>query len=173
MKTLILLRHADANSNNRYAEDHSKVLSRRGEQDVFEMALRLLELNIAPTSCLSSTATRTVSTAKKIINTLNLSTDILKTDSRLYLATHSDVLKVIEEQENSISELLVIGHNPGLTNLANHLLPSLYLEKFPTTGILAIQANTQYWLEVSQSKPSLLYYDYPHKEQGFPRESDQ
>ena len=172
MKTLILLRHAEANANNKYAEDHGKDLSRRGEQDVIEIALRLLGRDITPTSCLSSTATRTVSTAKKTIKTLNLSADILKTDARLYLATHSDILNVIGEQENIISELLVIGHNPGLTNLANHLLPNFHLDNLPTTGILAIKCMTQFWLEVSQSISSLLYYDYPKKEGKFPIKID-
>ena len=172
MKTLILLRHAEANSNDKYAPDHEKCLSKRGEQSVPEMALKLLGQNIAPSLFLSSTATRTVSTAKHIIKALDLSADILKTDARLYLATHSDILKVVEEQENTISELLVIGHNPGLTNLANHLLSNFHLDNLPATGIVIIQSITQSWIEVYQSKSSLFYYDYPQKKGHTSRKTD-
>ena len=69
--------------------------------------------------------------------------------------------EMIEDQENTIYDLFIVGHNPGLTNLANHLLPDLRLENLPTTGIVAIESAAQKWSELSQSSLRLLYYDYP------------
>ena len=161
MKTLILLRHAKSDWNNIYLSDHDRSLSKRGEKDISEVALRLLKTNISPKLLLSSTATRAISTSKIIIETLGLSPDILKTEPQLYLATPSDILSLIKKQESITSALIIIGHNPGLTNLSNELLPDLHLDNLPTTGIVAIHSTANTWCELSQATSSLLYYDCP------------
>jgi phosphohistidine phosphatase len=161
MKRLALLRHAKSSWGNGSLVDHDRPLSARGERDASEMGSRLLSRGTEPSLCLSSTATRASTTTKKIVEALNSSHEIIKTDRRLYLASHSDILKLIREQKDTISDLLIVGHNPGLTSLANHLLPDLRLKNLPTTGIVAIESTAQKWSELSQSSLSLLYYDYP------------
>ena len=154
MKRLALLRHAKSSWGNSSLVDHDRPLSTRGERDAPEMGSRLFSRGTEPSLFLSSTAIRAITTTKKIM-------EALKTDRRLYLASHSDILKLIEDQENTIYDLFIVGHNPGLTNLANHLLPDLRLENLPTTGIVAIESAAQKWSELSQSSLRLLYYDYP------------
>ena len=161
MKRLALLRHAKSSWSNSSLVDHDRPLSTRGERDAPEMGSRLFSRGTEPSLFLSSTAIRAITTTKKIMEALNSSHEIIKTDRRLYLASHSDILKLIEDQENTIYDLFIVGHNPGLTNLANHLLPDLRLENLPTTGIVAIESAAQKWSELSQSSLRLLYYDYP------------
>ena len=161
MKRLALLRHAKSSWGNSSLVDHDRPLSTRGERDAPEMGSRLFSRGTEPSLFLSSTATRAITTTKKIMEALDSSHEIIKTDRRLYLASHSDILKLIEDQENTISDLFIVGHNPGLTNLANHLLPDLGLENLPTTGIVAIESTAQEWSDISRSNLSLLYYDYP------------
>ena len=161
MKRLTLLRHAQANSENVRLPDHDRPLSARGKRDTAAMGSRLVSRNTEPSLFLSSTATRAIETAKIIAAAIGFSQEIIETDRRLYLAHHSDILEVVENQGDTIADLFIVGHNPGLTDLANHLLPDLRLDNLPTTGIVAIESTTQIWSHLSQSNSNLLYYDYP------------
>ena len=161
MKTLVLLRHAKSDGDNIHDVDHDRGLSKRGEKDISEIALRLLKKDISPKILLSSSANRAVSTSKIFIENLGLSPDILKIEPQLYLAIPSDILSLIKKQESSTSELLIVGHNPGLTLLSNKLLPDFHLDNLPTTGIVAIRYTAKNWVELSPTRCSLLYYDFP------------
>ena len=161
MKRLTLLRHAQANSENVRLADHDRPLSVHGKRDTAAMGSRLVSRNTEPSLFLSSTATRAIETTKKIADAIGSSQEIIETDRRLYLAYHSDILKVVETQEDAISDLFIVGHNPGLTDLANHLLPDFGLDDLPTTGIVAIESTAEKWPDLSRSNLRLLYYDYP------------
>ena len=110
MKTLVLLRHAKSDGDNIHDADHDRGLSKRGEKDISEIALRLLKKDISPKILLSSSANRAVSTSKIFIENLGLSPDILKIEPQLYLAIPSDILSLIKKQESSTSELFIVGH---------------------------------------------------------------
>jgi phosphohistidine phosphatase len=64
-------------------------------------------------------------------------------------------------QDDAFSDVLLVGHNPGLTDLANRLLPDLNLSNLPTAGALAIDFATERWSEIGRSEARLAYYDYP------------
>ena len=64
MKTLVLLRHAKSDADIIHDADHDRGLSKRGEKDISEIALRLLKKDISPKNVLSSSAYRAVSTSK-------------------------------------------------------------------------------------------------------------
>ena len=168
MKQLTLLRHAKSSWNSSGLVDHDRPLSTRGERDASEMGSRLFSRGTEPSLFFSSTATRASTTTKKIVEALGSSHNIIETNRKLYLASHSDILKMIEDQEDTISDLFIVGHNPGLTDLANHLLPDFSLDNLPTTGIVAIESTAQKWSELSQSSLSLLYYDYPKNMKSLP-----
>ena len=57
--------------------------------------------------------------------------------------------------------LLLIGHNPGLTDLTNRLLPALALDNLPTAGVVAIDFDADDWSKAVQSRGRLAFYDYP------------
>ncbi len=57
--------------------------------------------------------------------------------------------------------MLFVGHNPGLTELVNRLLPDLALDNLPTSGIVAIDLSTPSWRNAATASAKLAYYDYP------------
>jgi phosphohistidine phosphatase len=57
--------------------------------------------------------------------------------------------------------VLVVGHNPGLTELVNRLLPDLALDNLPTSGAVAIDLSTAAWRDAAAAGAKLAYYDYP------------
>ena len=56
---------------------------------------------------------------------------------------------------------MIVGHNPGMTDLANQLLPSIRLHNLPTCGVVAIDVNTDTWAKIPEADAILFFYDYP------------
>ena len=98
------------------------------------MGARLRARRARPAAILSSTAARALTTAQWIAEALSFPLDEIRTDRRLYLAEAPQILQVIMGQPNEFPELIVVGHNPGFTDLANVLLPGLRLDNMPTAG---------------------------------------
>ena len=161
MKRLILLRHAKSSWSEDGVPDSERPLSGRGERDAPRMGARLLERSIHPDLVLSSPALRARRTATLVARALDCGDDEIRLDPRLYLATPAEILAVVAEQADAVDDLLVVGHNPGLTELANLLLPDLELANLPTAGTLVVDCATERWAEIRNAPRSLGYYDYP------------
>lgn len=160
-KRLTLLRHAKSSWSDDTLPDVDRPLSQRGEQDAPEMASRLAARHTHPSRILSSHARRAVRTATIIARALDVPDSRLRLESALYLATPDEILGVITGQDDSIAELMVVGHNPGLTELANRLLPDLALDNLPTTGVITAELGAKGWSELETAPCRLAYYDYP------------
>jgi len=161
MKRLTLLRHAKSSWNDKSLADHDRPLSERGERDAPKMGARLAARRVRPSLILSSSATRAFTTAKRVAEALTYPLEFLQAERRLYLASPQEILELVGSQEDNFSDLLIIGHNPGLTALANLLVPDLGLDNLPTAGVVAMEFATRKWSDLAQSDPTLLYYDYP------------
>ncbi len=161
MKRLILLRHAKSSWSEDGLPDFERPLSGRGERDAPRMGARLRERGIRPDLVLSSPALRAHRTAKLVGGALDYANDEIRLDTRLYLATPFEILAVVVEQADAVDSLLVVGHNPGLTDLTNLLAPELDLANLPTAGTVAIDCATERWAEIRTAQRRLVYYDYP------------
>jgi phosphohistidine phosphatase len=125
------------------------------------MGARLRERGIRPGLMLSSPALRARRTASLVARALDYPDDAIRLDASLYLATPVDILAVVAEQVDAVDCLLVVGHNPGLTELTNLLLPGLDLANLPTAGIVVVDCAAERWAEVRNAQRRLAYYDYP------------
>ena len=161
MKRLTLLRHAKSSWKERHLADHDRPLSERGERDAPKMGARLSARKARPSLILSSSAARAFATAKHVAEALAYPLEFLQTEPRLYLASPNDILELIRSQEDNFSDLLIVGHNPGLTDLANQLLPDLGLDNLPTAGVVAIEFAARKWSKLTESDSTMLYLDYP------------
>ena len=161
MKRLILLRHAKSSWSDDGLPDSERPLSGRGERDAPRMGARLNERSIRPNLVLSSPALRARRTATLVARALDYRDDKIRFDARLYLATPLEILAVIAEQADAVDYLLVVGHNPGLTELTNLLLPDLGLANLPTAGTVVVDCATERWAEIRNAQRRLVHYDYP------------
>ena len=116
---------------------------------------------------ISSSAVRAVATAEAMAAALEYSWDGIVVEEGLYEADAGEILELIEEQDDWVDRLMLVGHNPGLTVLANHL-SSLHLENLPTCGVLELTYEIEGWWEVDRSRPVAVFYDYPKKGRGQP-----
>ena len=160
MKNLILLRHAKSSWKDSSLDDFYRPLSNRGKQDAPKMAMRLKQRGIQIDLIISSSARRTSDTANIFADILNYNSEIIF-DRRLYAASERHILSVINHLDDKFTNVLLVCHNPGITNLVNYLSGSL-IENIPTSGIVGLLSE-RIWKEVDEKSCTCLFYDYPKK----------
>ena len=161
---LTLFRHAKSSWANPGLADHDRPLSKRGERDAPMMGARLADRGAQPSAILSSTANRALTTARRIAEALDYPPDDIRSSRRLYFAGTRQILRYIMEQPRDWPEIIVVGHNPGFTDLANLLVPELRLDNLPTAGCVAMDFPTRDWSDIA-IPATLLYWDYPKSRQ--------
>jgi len=162
MKILTLLRHAKSSWKDAGLQDSERPLNSRGQRDAPVMAQRINEAGIRPSLILSSPAVRAWTTAKAIAHEINYPAEFLQQENRLYLASVRNLLKVIGEQDIAFNNLMVVGHNPGLTDFANYLMHEL-TDNIPTCGFVSFEIDREDWNLESEAEIKLMVYDYPKR----------
>lgn len=162
MKTLTLVRHAKSSWKDAGLADRERPLNGRGEQDAPLMGARIKAGEIRPSLLISSPATRAWTTARIIAAEIGYPREFLQRDERLYLAGVSDIIAVLKEQDAGFNSIMLFGHNPGLTEFANYLVPDV-TPNIPTCGVVAVTFDTEDWDLSLRPASDLLQFDYPKK----------
>jgi phosphohistidine phosphatase len=162
MKTLMLVRHAKSSWKERGLPDHERPLNKRGRRDAPMMGERLARRGVEVDLIICSSATRAVATAEAMGEALEYAWDEIVVEERLYEAYAEEILEVIEGQDDWVDHLMLIGHNPGLTTLANRL-SSHGIENVPTSAVVELRYDIEGWTEVGDVEPVEVGFDYPKK----------
>ncbi len=160
MKTLTLVRHAKSSWKDATLSDRERPLNRRGERDAPVMGKRIAEHGIRPSQIISSPAVRAWTTAKIVATELGYPLEFLQREDDLYLASLDSILDVVISQDNGFNNLMIFGHNPGLTRLANYLQPGI-TDNLPTAGVLSVTIDQDDWNLYEQPRTELSLYDFP------------
>lgn len=161
MKTLILLRHAKSSWKDLSLRDFDRPLNKRGKRDAPFMAQKFKEKGYQPELILASPALRTKLTAEAFKQALGTTwAGSLKYESRIYEGHDHTLLELIKRQPDEVQTLLLVGHNPGLTNLSN-FFSSKYIENVPTTGMAGFRLAIDHWQHLSAELASLIFFDFP------------
>jgi phosphohistidine phosphatase len=131
-------------------------------RDAPVMGKRIADAGIRPSLIVSSPAVRAWATAKVIAGELGYPLEFLQSEEDLYLASLDSLLDVVAAQDNGINNLMLFGHNPGLTDFANYLSPRL-TNNVPTAGMVSVNIDRDDWLLYERPKTELVHYDYPKK----------
>jgi phosphohistidine phosphatase len=162
MKTLTLVRHAKSSWSDTHLSDGDRPLNKRGKRDAPVMGKRMVEHDIRPSLIISSPAKRAWSTAKLVAAEISYPIEFLQREDSLYHASIDEILGVIVAQDNRFNNMMIVGHNPGMTDFANFLSPGL-TNNLPTAGVVSLQIDQDDWNLYQQPKTELLVYDYPKK----------
>lgn len=160
MKHLTLLRHAKSSWSDTGLADIRRPLADRGRRDAPLMGRRLAAHGLRPDLLLTSPAKRAEQTADLIEPAFGAAPERL-TDARLYHASPGEILSVLADTEDRFGDVIVVAHNPGLTLLANMMLPDLKLTNLPTSGAIAINCDTASWRTIDDARFSLNFHDTP------------
>ncbi len=116
MRQLLLLRHAKSSWDEPGIADHDRPLNRRGQVAARAMRQAMANLGLVPDLVLVSSARRTVETLQALEPWPE--TPLIEPTDGLYLATAPQLLQRLQATAETVRSVLVIGHNPGLHELA-------------------------------------------------------
>lgn len=159
MKELILIRHAKSSWKDSSLDDFDRPLNKRGKKNAPFMAKRLKKKGFKPDLIISSPSLRTKLTLDYFLKEFKYKKDVNFEDS-IYEAPYENLLNVIRNVPNSVNQLFLIGHNPGLNDLSDFLLGGFY-ENIPTSGVLKIVFYTDSWKDISKNNSKLEFFEYP------------
>ena len=152
MKTLFLVRHAKSSWNEPGLPDKDRPLNDRGKRDAPKMGERLAKRNVKPDLILSSPARRALKTAQIIAKRLDYRLEDILVDDRLYAAEADDLLHVIRELGDKPKSVMLVGHNPELTELAHRL--SNKITRMPTCAVAELMFDAKWWSSTGKDKPA-------------------
>lgn len=164
MKTLFLIRHAKSNWDDTTLPDQDRPLESRGEHDLGTMGKRLAQRHVKPDLILSSPAKRARLTAQGIAKMLDYKQQDIELNPRLYPGQVDDLLDVIQALDHKLKRVMLVGHNPALTELAHFL--SSEITHMPTCAIAEFTFSAKSWSDIGKAKPDQMTLDYPKKSSG-------
>ena len=164
-RVLHLLRHAKSSWRDAGLEDRERPLNARGHHAGALVAEHLAHEKM-PDLILCSSALRTRETLEHLIRAYGR-TPAVSIEDALYLATARGLLERIEAVEDDVATLLVIGHNPGLHELAVALARhgpraerARLAAKFPTAALASFRVAAR-WRAISHAPIALTSYVVP------------
>jgi phosphohistidine phosphatase len=161
--TLYLLRHAKSSWDDPALGDDQRPLAARGRRAGKLIAEHLLRAEIEPELVLCSSAQRTRETLELVRPALGGASVVF--EDELYGASSRQLLGRIRLVPHEIRSVMVIGHNPGLEQLALALASTgdelgRLEQKFPT-GALATLELAEPWDRVAPGGATLTAYVVP------------
>ena len=161
MKTLYILRHAKASSNMEDYADIDRPLKPSGIADAYALGEALKKRKAEISAIAVSDACRALQTATIVAREAHIAGYAIAIHPELYLPDDDSVtMDIIRATPDSVSSLMVVGHNPNLSMLCGELLPS-FAEELPTCGLVAIEVSASRWLDVNPDNAKYLYNIFP------------
>jgi phosphohistidine phosphatase len=160
MKTVYFVRHAKSSWDSPNLRDIDRQLNDSGLKTAEKMALFMSDLDVRPDVIISSPAKRAYSTAVFFAKSFGIETADIRIAEEIYEALMSDILQLINGLPQEIDTVMLFGHNPTLTNLANYFSPD-FIPNVPTCGILKVEANTNNWTQFNNQTAGLVKTYFP------------
>jgi phosphohistidine phosphatase len=164
VKRLTLMRHAKSSWKDPTLEDFDRPLNKRGKRDAPVMGDRLAERGFRPDRIVASPARRAWRTAEVVAERIGYPVEEIQADDRIYGIAAGGLLALVTELPDDLEHVMLFGHNPTFTNLAN-LLTDADIANVPTAGVVDIEFDVNSWSHVTPVVGRLLDFDYPKRPQ--------
>lgn len=157
-RELLILRHGKSDWNVN-SDDYHRPLKNRGIKSSIKIGKWLAKENLIPDYTISSSATRAISTAELVFDTLGLDASNIQKEKTLYLASLEELISVLAKCPDSMCRVLLVGHNPGLENLLTYLAsetPQSIDGKILPTATIARLKMPEDWQPLKRGSAKLL-----------------
>jgi len=162
MKQLFIARHAKSSWDDFAIEDHERPILEKGKQKSEKVAAALKQKKILPDLIISSTAKRAKETAIILATGLGYPINNIRYEKRIYHADADDIFTELFGLDDSISSVMVVGHNPTFTDLVNHFSKTM-IDNLPTSAVAAVTFKTDKWEKTGSSKHKLEFILQPRE----------
>ena len=167
MHSLYLVRHAKSSWSDPTLPDQERPLARRGRRDAKRIAKHLVRLGIRPELVLCSASERARETLELVRPALG-ATSTVRLEAQLYAASADKLLERLRAVPEAVASVMLIGHNPGLHDLALALASAgSELERlearFPTAALATLTVSTASWGRLSHADAVLAAYVVPRQ----------
>jgi len=160
-KTLFIIRHGKS-SWEAEVGDIDRPLTERGVRNAYDMATRLVKVNLIPEQIYTSTAARALHTATIMARVWELPEVAFSLRESLYMCGSAEINELLAEIPDELSAVAIYGHNPIFTELANQFL-STAIDNIPTAGVVVLTIETNSWTELRSGTVVEEVVDFPKK----------
>lgn len=143
---LVLMRHAKSDWGSGEHDDHLRPLNDRGVRDARAMGRWFARTGHLPATILSSSSRRTRDTLRLLAEGAGVALEARTVWSdALYLAS-SETIRAALAAHGEASDVMVLGHNPGMEELLAWLLPPAadiaeQAKVFPTGAVYVLESS--------------------------------
>jgi phosphohistidine phosphatase len=120
-RKLFLVRHAQPHHDRHYNSDKERELKPEGLIQASQLGKFLNESGYSIDLIVASDSVRTTSTASLIADTINYPIPEIEWLEKIYSGALNDLLAIIHNLPDDVQHLLLVGHNPTLSELNNYL----------------------------------------------------
>ncbi len=170
MKTLLILRHAKSSWSDPTLGDRARSLNARGRSAAASMGKYLAKKEMIPDLIFCSPARRTQETLERLIGQWDGEVET-ETHNGLYtFSGGQSCMAIIQSTPASVNSLMLIGHNPTMEMLADHLagsgdksaLAKLAI-KFPTAALAVLRFDISTWSDLAEASGELIEFTVPRE----------
>jgi len=159
MQTLMLLRHAKSSWDDSSLPDAERPLNERGMRDAPRVGNWMYQQKLKrPDALVCSPAVRTRQTMKLVVQAAGIQCPA-RLDERIYQASVADLLDVIKDAPETCDCLMLIGHNPGIAELLDHLTNEHH--SMPTAALAIIEIDAMTWRDIAAKTNRLTHFIKP------------
>jgi phosphohistidine phosphatase len=160
--TLLLIRHAKSDWGDPSLPDHQRPLNHRGRSDAPRMGGWIAERGLAPAEVLCSDAVRTRETLELLLPAWARPPRVTYRRD-LYHASPEAILAILAEAGTDL--VAVVGHNPGIGQLAVHLALQApghdRWDDYPTCAVAALAFNAARWSDIRPRRGEVRAFAIP------------
>ena len=160
MKTLYIIRHAKASWDFPELPDVERPITEEGIFKTNKIAIELNKQGVSVDLIISSHAKRAMETARIIAKGIYYPIEKIETSKGIYEVDMYDIHSLISEVNDDVHSLMIFGHNPAFTQLANYFLTE-EIEILPTSGVISISIETNKWADIEKSKHKMNFILFP------------
>lgn len=155
------MRHGKAEEGNDKADYKRKLIS-KGIKRSQKIGQMLKDRKGKIDSILCSNANRTVETAEIMATLFDFPHQEIQKAKELYLCPAGVMMDFFYSLDNTISNVLFIGHNPGISELVTSIGDKL-IDWMPTSSLIAVEINTNNWEEIGNASAKIAFSLSPKK----------
>ncbi len=164
MLKFFLLRHAKSDWKNSTLNDFERPLKEKGEMQASFMGCIYKKLcGRIPDAIIASPARRALETAHLFAKEIGYPSNEIILQEKIYEATAEELLKTLRDVSDEYKRVVMVGHNPGFTELANCIIDGVDIDNIPACGLVGVEFDVKNWKKIEEKPGKLFCFEYPKK----------